>query len=302
MSQERVLYLMRDDPTLTLLYLNLPAIIQTKILVYYLSYGTVACHSIRNEIGYETCSDNELTIWRNHDAKEEDTCRIGGKRILRKSIGFTQIEVLYDMRMAITEYDQEANSYRIYLQKSIQKWKKRLLLELINNEPVSNSFPRNPRIFTNIFGFILEETYVDDDGLYDKMIVPKEQANFLVSLSFLSLVSGLYALKRGYYDLAMVPLGVFTTSIIYWTNPTYCWRRILDMVYVSSAMTYQMYRAQKAEYRMLYYGFLFSAVTFYPFSWYFHNNKYSSWKSVISHSLIHIVGNISNFVLYSGKI
>jgi len=134
MSQERVLYLMQDDPTFITLYSSLPLSLQSKILVYYLSYGTVACHAIREEIGYETCSHGQLTIWRNRPPKEEDTCRVGGKRILRKSIGFTQIEVLYDMRMAITEHDQQATSYRIYLQQSMQKWKKRFLQEHINNE------------------------------------------------------------------------------------------------------------------------------------------------------------------------
>ena len=299
MYQELFLY---AQDKLSLFFFNLPQSIQNKILLYYLSYGTVASHAIREEIGYETCVNDELTIWRNRPPKEEDTCRIGGKHILRKSIGFTQIEVLYDMRMAITEHDMQANSYRVYLQKSIQKWKKRLLQELIDSEPVPHLYEENPRIFTDIFGFLLEEEYVDVDGLYKQRIVPREQSNFLVSLSFLSLVSGIYAINRGHYDLAMVPLGVFTTSMIYWTNPTYCWRRTLDMVYVSSAMVYQIYRAQNAQYRKPYYCLLFCAVAFYPFSWYFHNKKYSSWKSVLSHSMIHIVGNISNFVLYSGKI
>ena len=300
MSQERVLYLMRGNPTFTTLYLGLPQSIQNKILVYYLSYGTVVSHAIRQEIGYETCVEDELTVWRNRGQKEEDTCRVGGKRILRKSIGFTQIEVLYDMRIAITEKDREARIYRIYLQSSIQKWKKRQLQTLMDDDVVHHSNP--PRMFTRIFGFLFEEQYVDADGLYDKMIVPREHANFLVSLSFLSLVSGMYAINRRYYELAMVPLGVFTTSIIYWTNPTHCWRRVMDMVYVSGAMVYQVYRARNAQYRTPYYCLLLLAVTFYPFSWYFHNKKYSSWKSVLSHSMIHIVGNISNFVLYSGKV
>ena len=51
MTSEKVLYLMRDDPTLVLLYLNLPLSIQNKILFYYFSYGTLASHTIRNEIG-----------------------------------------------------------------------------------------------------------------------------------------------------------------------------------------------------------------------------------------------------------
>ena len=123
MSHEQILHSMRYDPTLVLLYLNLPLSIQNKILFYYLSYGNVASHAICNEVGYETCVNNKLTIWRNRTPKEEDTCQSGGKRILRKSIGFTQIEVLYDMRMAIIEYDLQAASYRIYL----QKWKTRVL-------------------------------------------------------------------------------------------------------------------------------------------------------------------------------
>ena len=123
---------------------------------------------------------------------------------------------------------------------------------------------------------------------------------YLWKISWLSLLSGTYALGRGYFDLAAVPLGVWLTSINYWHAPHFSWRRNVDMFYVHVSMGYQLYRSIEAEYRKAYWVVLGMAVLCYPVSVFY--DKKSPWFSTLLHSGVHIFGNISNFILYSGYI
>ncbi len=108
-----------------------------------------------------------------------------------------------------------------------------------------------------VFGLQLKVFYPDSDGLYDGLILPRQQANVFLVLASLSFFSGVYACIRGYYDLSLVPFGVGTTSVLYWI---------------------------------------------FPLSWYYHKPNSSSWISIFFHSLVHILGNVSNIVLYSGYV
>jgi len=113
------------------LYLKLPYAIQSKILLYYLSYGTVASHAIRNENGNGKCMNSELTIWRTRIDKKYGS---GKKYLLRESIGFTQLDVLSDMRLAITFNDVESRIYETYIKKTLKEMTKIRLLKLISEE------------------------------------------------------------------------------------------------------------------------------------------------------------------------
>jgi hypothetical protein len=87
----------------------------------------------------------------------------------------------------------------------------------------------------------------DADGLYNGLVLPRAQYQCLCSLAWLSFISGLVALAREYHELAVVPIGVWLTSTIYWYKPDYSWRRYLDIVWVQCALWYQVYRAFGAE-------------------------------------------------------
>lgn len=148
--------------------------------------------------------------------------------------------------------------------------------------------------------FFANET-PDEDGMFSGIVIPKRQANFLWVLAWLSLVSGLYAISRGYYDLAPVPLGVWATSLLYWQHPDFSWRRYFDMAFVHLAMVYQIWRAVGAENMNAYYATLAVACVFFPLGTYFHARK-MQWPSTICHGGVHVMGNVSNFVLYSGNV
>lgn len=65
-------------------------------------------------------------------------------------------------------------------------------------------------------------------------------------------------------------------------------------------MIYQCIRVYNAEYKTIYYILLCISLGFYPISVYFH--KISPWISTICHFQLHLLGNISNCIVYSGKI
>ena len=134
------------------------------------------------------------------------------------------------------------------------------------------------------------------------MVLPKPQANFLLKTSCSACISTLYAIRRGYYGMAVVPGGVFITSVNYWRNPRYnSWERNVDMIFVCSAFTYQCIRAYRSQNARLYYMAMLATVLFYPMGKYF-NVKGKYWISAYLHGMLHILANLSCILLYSGKI
>tara|TARA_Y100000748_G_scaffold303761_1_gene309991 strand:- start:3152 stop:3559 length:408 start_codon:yes stop_codon:yes gene_type:complete len=129
--------------------------------------------------------------------------------------------------------------------------------------------------------------------------VPATHAQQFVRLSWLSCLSSLYGFYRGYYDLALVPGGVWLTSYIYWTKNDYSIWRYIDIVYVNIGLGYSLYRATASSNKELYFLIKLIAILF------FIGAVYTSKKQLLDesfylHCLLHIVGNIGNIVLYSG--
>ncbi len=132
-------------------------------------------------------------------------------------------------------------------------------------------------------------------------ILHPEQYKIIYNISFLSLGTSIYAGYNGYYVLSLCPGGVFLTSINYWRYPNYSWRRYVDMTYVTLALNYQLYKAYGSQYMIPYYSLMFAAVSMYHLGIYYHKKK-QFWYSTYAHCGLHIIANIANILLYSGKI
>ena len=132
-------------------------------------------------------------------------------------------------------------------------------------------------------------------------ILPKEQYIILYRTSWLTLISCMYALYTGHYILAIAPGSVFLTSINYWRKPDYSWRRYLDIGNVVLMHLYQYCMAYGAQYGVAYYVINILGMSMFPIGVYYYK-KGDTWMSVYFHSLLHLIANISNFVLYSGYI
>jgi hypothetical protein len=133
----------------------------------------------------------------------------------------------------------------------------------------------------------------------DEFVIPLEHGYYMCIISSLSLLSGIYAVKKKLYNLAMVPIGVWLTSINYWHFPIYSWRRNLDITYVTVALTYQVCKSYSSKNIKQYCLITGLGISFYPFSWYLHKKNYL-WSSTIAHSMIHILGSLANVILYTG--
>ena len=135
--------------------------------------------------------------------------------------------------------------------------------------------------------------------LLERCLLSPAQSKCIWRVSFVSAFSSAYAVYRGHYDLALVPGGVFMTSINYWRLPTYGWRRNLDIACVWSALIYQSVRAYSMPNAVPYYRVMGIALLLYPASIYLYKKK-CYWGSTYAHSMLHIIANIGNVVLYSG--
>lgn len=137
--------------------------------------------------------------------------------------------------------------------------------------------------------------------LINGCVLYPEQYRFIFKTSFLLLGTTLYAIKRGYYGIAIVPGGIFITSVNYWRKPDYSWRRTVDIYYVKLAMVYQTFRALGTENIKLYIFLLFIATLFYLYGIHLYKKKLY-WESTYSHSILHVIANLACIILYSSHI
>jgi len=115
---------------------SLPQDIKSKILTYYLSYGSPTTKIIRPEI-IKKCRNNSITIW---FANVDYLTNTNKKYMLNKSIG-CPFEVLCELRLALIASnilngtaDNHLKSRRIILTDHINLIKKNTLLQLIDEE------------------------------------------------------------------------------------------------------------------------------------------------------------------------
>ena len=139
-------------------------------------------------------------------------------------------------------------------------------------------------------------------------ILEPEYASCIYRISFISFLSSIYAIYCECYDLALVPGGVFLTSVNYWRNPVYGWRRNLDMSYVACALIYQNYRAyhlllsssssSQIPGLLAYYTLMGIGMGCYWLSLHLYKKK-DIWSSTYVHCLVHLLANTANVLLYN---
>jgi hypothetical protein len=111
----------------------LPRDIQSKILIYYFSYGTPCSKLISQEIN-DKCKDNTVTLWR---AKLDYEIRPGKKYMLQKyAIEGGNWDVLWDLRLAMLEYDPKNQNSTIkhFCIDGAKTLKKNTIMKLLEEE------------------------------------------------------------------------------------------------------------------------------------------------------------------------
>ena len=127
--------------------------------------------------------------------------------------------------------------------------------------------------------------------------LPPMHARFIWKISWLSLIGGIYAIYRGYFELSCFQLLAFLTSLNYWRNTvSSSFARYIDIVCISSGIVYTAIRAQHSE-RMIEYNMILAIwLIFYFLGKLF---AYSATIGTFCHVGAHIFGNLSNIILYS---
>ena len=124
------------------------------------------------------------------------------------------------------------------------------------------------------------------------LIIPKKYANVLFISSHQFLCVSYYAYLNKQYLFVMLSLWVYSTSLIFWSNPVYGIRRHLDICSVFSIGTYIMYRSYLNYYV---YTCILSMIMLHMKSFqYCYIGKYK--KSSICHVLIHFIGTIGTIM------
>lgn len=146
--------------------------------------------------------------------------------------------------------------------------------------------------------FGLEEPEPDS---YCGLVCPPSQAKVLFYASCFTLLSVAVGIYNGYYDLALVAFAGWITSVLYWSNPTYSWRRILDIIVVQVALWWHMYRAIGAENRVPYFIIVGAGSLAFMAGWILFNAG-ATWAGTLAHVVVHICANLSMIVLYIGSV
>lgn len=133
----------------------------------------------------------------------------------------------------------------------------------------------------------------------NQLIVPLEHGHYMCIIASLFGLSGVYAVKRGLFPLALLPLGVWFTSINYWRKPTYGLRRNIDIFFGLFALAIQLMYSHNSTHALLYRYITLSALVFYPISWLLYIYEYF-WLATIAHSMLHVFPNLANVILCSG--
>ncbi len=168
----------------------------------------------------------------------------------------------------------------------------------IDNSIIATKQEEIPHFYSIImskFGFI--HIFPDSDGLYSGLIMPKSHANYLFYTSFSSLIGSLYGVYKKQYINSLGIFLIFITSINYWKNPVYGWRRNIDMFTAILGLSINILNSFDHP-RCLYLNLLlFMSLMFYPFGFYFQHK--SIHLSTLSHSFIHIFCNLVCISYYS---
>jgi hypothetical protein len=168
-----------------------------------------------------------------------------------------------------------------------------------------------------------------------ELLIPQAYANYLYCTSHASLITGFYGLYQGtmlgFFPLKEpsvpllgkpgFPLAVFIASINYWRNPVNGFRRYFDIFVAGICAIMQTYYAWSSPNFAKYIVILIIGAGFYPLSesarladapsrellvplsnWIQRKQLPQNLSLILStffHSMIHIVCNIANYVLYT---
>lgn len=152
--------------------------------------------------------------------------------------------------------------------------------------------------FSRNFGLV--EPMCDADGLYNDCLTPPQQAKIIYRVSWLSAVTGIVGIYYGYRWLGFFTIIGSIIAQLYWSNPTYSFRRTIDMISVQVLLWSHMWFAFGTPIFILYAAIQLLGALAYAVSWIL-DKQGSIWAATFSHVVVHICTNISLLLLYTAS-
>ena len=123
-------------------------------------------------------------------------------------------------------------------------------------------------------------------------MIPKDQADLLFTLSFLILITSIYAFSQKKYDIAIISFVAFLTSIAHWRDPKYGTIRNIDVIVIHFGYFYILLGAIILKIKsVLFWSCVLLVAILYYFGRVLYLNGYV-WLSVIIHCAVHLFGNL----------
>ena len=127
--------------------------------------------------------------------------------------------------------------------------------------------------------------------------VPVLHAHIFKNLGYISLLSSIYAISNGKYQLALSPGCVGYTSIKYWSRNDYSYWRYIDIVTVQVGLYNNIYLAQESDNIALFLITIGLGILSFILAQIYIAKYPESFIPCILHSNVHILGNISVLIL-----
>ena len=124
---------------------------------------------------------------------------------------------------------------------------------------------------------------------------------YVFAVSFFQLQHIYFAMRYGHRECAIMGIGLFGTSLVYWYNPCInSWRRTIDMWTAHSTIAYHAYLALTRTRNPMLCGSLIAAgASMYPLSLMLMRNGFDVKWGVAAHCLLHIIVSIGASTTYA---
>ncbi|KAI8911568.1 hypothetical protein EDD86DRAFT_202727 [Gorgonomyces haynaldii] len=127
-----------------------------------------------------------------------------------------------------------------------------------------------------------------------KRILEPQYAIRIWRISHLCWLSILSSAFYGFYFCTFCASVVYLTSLNFWRNPVFGFRRNLDIFCVVTGLSYHFYLALSLEQPFMYMIIVLIGISFYLKA---RQTPTQDWSSFY-HCIMHICGNLSNVILY----
>ncbi len=134
----------------------------------------------------------------------------------------------------------------------------------------------------------------------DDIVLEKNYSNILFKTSFLFGLNTIYGFyqyfnnKLHFNDVLLTNTLLFITSVNYWRNPVYGFRRKIDMMMAVTNIFYNTYTISNYPNAWISYFSIKMIIITYWLSWKYHLNGNKE-LGTFYHSLVHVFGNIGNY-------